>query len=141
MRGTAMADGDVATITGALARLSGVKKRFGETVALNGLDLEVRPGELLAVLGPNGAGKTTAIGLLLGLQSPDAGEVSLFGRSPHDLAARRGVGVMMQEVALPDALRVRDLINQARAYYPNPLSLAETVELAGVGKLIDRPSI
>jgi ABC-2 type transport system ATP-binding protein len=125
----------------ALARLAGVRKSYGATVALDGLDLEVRQGELLAVLGPNGAGKTTAIGLMLGLQTPDAGEVTLFGRSPHDLSARRGVGVMMQEVALPDALRVRDLINQARAYYPNSLSLAETVELAGVGKLVDRPYI
>jgi ABC-2 type transport system ATP-binding protein len=125
----------------ALARLAGVRKSYGATVALDGLNLEVRQGELLAVLGPNGAGKTTAIGLMLGLQTPDAGEVTLFGRSPHDLSARRGVGVMMQEVALPDALRVRDLINQARAYYPDPLSLAETVELAGVGKLVDRPYI
>jgi ABC-2 type transport system ATP-binding protein len=125
----------------ALATLSGVRKRYGATVALDGLDLQVRAGELLAVLGPNGAGKTTAIGLMLGLQAPDAGEVTLFGRSPHDLSARRGVGVMMQEVALPDALRVRDLINQARAYYPEPLTLAETVELAGVGKLLDRPYI
>jgi ABC-type branched-subunit amino acid transport system ATPase component len=53
-----------------LARLRGVKKRYGQTVALDGLDLEVRAGELLAVLGPNGAGKTTAIGLLLGCSGP-----------------------------------------------------------------------
>jgi ABC-2 type transport system ATP-binding protein len=95
----------------------------------------------LAVLGPNGAGKTTAIGLLLGLQQPDAGEVTLFGRSPHDLAARRGVGVMMQEVMLPDALRVRDLIDQTRAYYPEPLTLAQAVALAGIEKLVDRPYV
>jgi ABC-2 type transport system ATP-binding protein len=126
---------------GVLARLAGARKSYGAVTALDGLDLEIRRGELLAVLGPNGAGKTTAIALLLGLQRPDGGEVSLFGRSPHDLAARRGVGVMMQEVALPDALRVGDIINQTRAYYPAPLSLAETVELAGVGKLLDRPYV
>jgi ABC-2 type transport system ATP-binding protein len=123
----------------ALARLAGVQKRYGDTVALNGLDLEVRAGELLAVLGPNGAGKTTAIALMLGLQIPDAGEVTLFGRSPHDLAARRNVGVMMQEVALPDALTVRDLIGQTSAYYPAPLSLAETIALAGIEKIAVRP--
>ncbi|MGH6910732.1 MAG: ABC transporter ATP-binding protein [Phenylobacterium sp.] len=126
---------------GVLARLSGAKKRYSETVALDGLDLEVRQGELLALLGPNGAGKTTAIGLLLGLQQLDAGEVELFGRSPHDLTARRGVGVMMQEVALPDALQVRDLIGQASAYYPDPLSLEETLAQAGVEKLARRPYI
>jgi ABC-2 type transport system ATP-binding protein len=122
-----------------LARLAGARKRYGDTVALDGLDLEIRAGELLAVLGPNGAGKTTAIALLLGLQQLDAGEVALFGRSPHDLSARRGVGVMMQEVTLPDALRVRDLIDQTRAYYPEPLTLAETLATAGVEKLAERP--
>src|SRR6185503_2348972 len=121
------------TVTdGALASLSAVHKRYGDTVALTGLDLEVRPGELLSVLGPNGAGKSTAIALMLGLQAPDAGEARLFGRSPHDLAARRGVGVMMQEVALPDALRVRELVDMTRAYYPAPRTLAETIALAGV---------
>src|SRR5690242_2850310 len=55
-----------------LASLSGVRKRFGATVALDGLDLQVRAGELLSVLGPNGAGQTTAIGILLGLQQADA---------------------------------------------------------------------
>jgi ABC-2 type transport system ATP-binding protein len=124
-----------------LASLTGAKKRFGATVALDGLDLEVRSGELLALLGPNGAGKTTAIGILLGLQQADAGEARLFGRSPHDLAARRGVGLMMQEVQLPDALRVGDLIRQVGAYYPDPLPFDEAVSLAGVEKLVARPYI
>jgi ABC-2 type transport system ATP-binding protein len=124
---------------GALARLSGVTKRFGEVQALDGLDLEVRPGELLSVLGPNGAGKTTAIALMLGLQLPDAGEAQLFGRSPQDLSARRGIGVMMQEVMLPDALRVSELIAMTQAYYPAPLSLSEAIALAGVEKIANRP--
>jgi len=124
-----------------LARLSGVQKRYGETIALAGLDIEVRAGELLAVLGPNGAGKTTAIALMLGLQRPDAGEVQLFGRSPYELSARRGVGVMMQEVMLPDALKVRELIAMTSAYYPDPLPLAETVALSGVAKIADRPYV
>jgi ABC-2 type transport system ATP-binding protein len=130
---------DGGQISEALARLRGVKKRYGDTVALDGLDLEARPGELLSVLGPNGAGKTTAIALMLGLQIPDAGEVALFGRSPHDLTARRNVGIMMQEVALPDALTVRDLIGQTCAYYPAPLTLAEAIALAGVEKIAQRP--
>ena len=65
-----------------LAELKGVRKRFGSLVALDGLDLEVRQGELLAVLGPNGAGKTTAISLMLGLRRPDSGTARLFGQSP-----------------------------------------------------------
>ena len=60
-------------------------KRYGKTVALAGLDLDVRRGELLAVLGPNGAGKSTAISLWLGLLEPDQGTAQLLG----SLAARR----------------------------------------------------
>src|SRR6185295_12671667 len=93
-----------------LAELSGVSKRFGKIVALAGLDLQVRPGELLAVLGPNGAGKTTAISILLGLLQPDSGSATLFGQSPLEVEPRRQVGVMMQEVTLPPELRVREQI-------------------------------
>ena len=83
-----------------LATLAGVHKRYGTTVALAGLDLDVRPGELLALLGPNGAGKSTAISLWLGLLEPDSGTVRLLGGSPLDVETRRHVGVMMQEVGL-----------------------------------------
>ena len=80
------------------------RKRYGATVALDGVNLSVRPGELLAVLGPNGAGKSTAISLMLGLLDPDEGSAKLFGRSPHEVETRYGVGVMMQEVALAPEL-------------------------------------
>ena len=62
-----------------LASLSGVTHRYGSVLALDGLDLEVRPGEVLAVLGPNGAGKTTAISLPLGTLPVQSGAVRVFG--------------------------------------------------------------
>ena len=122
-----------------LARLGGVHKRYGRTLALDGIDLELRAGELLALLGPNGAGKTTAIGLLLGLLRADAGRVELFGRDPQQLAARRQVGVMLQSAALPPSLRVGELIRLTSSYYPAPRPLVEGAELAGVGDLLKRP--
>jgi len=73
------------------AELSGVRKRFGKTVALDGLDLQVRPSELFSVLGPNGAGKSTAISLLLGLLKPDTGAARLFGLSPFRIEPRRQI--------------------------------------------------
>ena len=84
-----------------LASLSGVRKRFGKVQALDGFDLAVKRGELLAVLGPNGAGKSTAISILLGLQTADEGSAELFGHAPQEIDGRRRIGVMMQEVALP----------------------------------------
>jgi ABC-type multidrug transport system ATPase subunit len=112
-----------------LAELVGARKVYGKIPALDGVDLEVRRGELLALLGPNGAGTSTAISLWLGLLQADAGEVRLMGRSPLDVASRREVGVMMQEVALEPLLRVRELVDLAASYYPNPLSVDETLAL------------
>jgi ABC-2 type transport system ATP-binding protein len=123
----------------AVARLDHVVKRYGPLVALDGADLVVRRGELLALLGPNGAGKTTAIGLLLGLIRADAGTVELFGQDPQQIEARRRIGVMLQDAALPPTLRVGELLRLTASYYPTPRTLAETAELAGVGDLLKRP--
>jgi ABC-type multidrug transport system ATPase subunit len=122
-----------------LATLSNVFKRYDKTVALDGLSLDIRKGELLAVLGPNGAGKSTAISLLLGLQEPDAGSVHLFGFPPARLEGRQQVGIMMQEVTLAPEMRVRELIDLTATYYPAPLTVQETLELTHTASLADRP--
>lgn len=121
-----------------VARLQGVRRRYGAVQALDGLDLALAPGQLLALLGPNGAGKTTAIQLLLGLQAPDAGQVELFGRSPRDVAARRGMGVMLQSAGIAENLRVDELLALTRSYYPQPRSVADCVAMAGLQGLLDR---
>ena len=123
----------------AMARLQGVRKRYGALQALDGVDLVLRGGELLALLGPNGAGKTTAIGLLLGLLRADAGQATLFGGDPQDIRLRRHVGVMLQDADLPPTLRVGELIRQAASYYPAPRSVADAAAIAGVEDLLGRP--
>ena len=129
----------MANATSTLARLHGAVKSYGALRALDGIDLELRGGELLALLGPNGAGKTTAIGLLLGLIRADAGVAELFGMDPQRIEARRNIGVMLQDAALPPTLRVGELIRLAASYYPTPRSVAESAELAGVADLLQRP--
>ena len=121
-----------------LASLHGVHKHYGAVRALDGVDLELRAGQVLALLGPNGAGKTTAISLLLGLLRADSGRVQLFGQDPQQLPARRGIGVMLQNAALPETLNVAELIRLSASYYPVPRSLAETAALAGVEDLLKR---
>ena len=121
-----------------LARLHQAHKRYGSTVALDGLDLELHAGQVLALLGRNGAGKTTAVGLLLGLQQPDAGRVELFGLPPQSLDARRRTGVMLQTAGIPDALKVGELVALTRSYYPDPLGVDECLALAGLEELRGR---
>jgi ABC-2 type transport system ATP-binding protein len=120
------------------ARLESIRKCYGGVQALVGIDLELRPGRLLALLGPNGAGKTTAINLLLGLQAADSGAVELFGRDPRDIAARRQVGVMLQSAEVQDTLKVCELLELTRSYYPAPRSVADCVAMAGLDGLMER---
>lgn len=124
---------------GPVAQLRGITKKYGAVTALNSIDIEVRRGELLAVLGPNGAGKSTAISLWLGLIEPDAGTVTLLGGEPQDIAHRRGLGVMMQDVELPKELKVRELVRLAASYYDDPMSVEDTLRRAGIEQLANRP--
>jgi ABC-2 type transport system ATP-binding protein len=121
-----------------LASLRGVRKQYGKVVALDGVDLAIAPGQVLALLGANGAGKTTAIALLLGLVRPDAGRALLFGQSPQQLAARRNIGVMLQSAGIADNSKVRELLELTRSYYPNPRGIDECVALAGLDGLLGR---
>jgi ABC-type multidrug transport system ATPase subunit/peptidoglycan/LPS O-acetylase OafA/YrhL len=125
-------------MSGAVARLHGITKKFGTHTALSQVDIELRRGELLAVLGPNGAGKTTAISLWLGLHEADSGEVTLLGGSPLEIDRRRGLGVMMQDVDMYKELRVRELVALASSYYAHPMEVEETLRRAGILEFADK---
>lgn len=130
---------DLQNTTMTLARLENVSKRYGNVTALNGLNLSVNAGEILALLGPNGAGKTTAVSLLLNLIEADSGKVSLFNQDPQALAARQRIGVMLQSAELPETLRVSELIQLTQSYYPYPRDLKELAEMAAITDLLQRP--
>jgi ABC-2 type transport system ATP-binding protein len=121
-----------------VARLEGVAKRYGKVCALDGVDLQLHSGQLLALLGPNGAGKSTAVGLLLGMDDADAGSAQLFGLPPRSLAARGEVGVMLQSAGIPETLKVSELLDLTRSYYAQPISVADCVALAGLDGLLGR---
>ncbi len=90
----------------------GLKKRYGDVVAVDGLDLEVFVGECFGLLGPNGAGKTTTVEILEGLLKPDAGEVEILGMrwGADDRAIRQRLGVQLQETQLAEKLTVEETL-------------------------------
>ncbi|WP_437924193.1 ABC transporter ATP-binding protein [Sorangium sp. So ce291] len=107
----------------------GLVKRYGDVVAVNGLDLEVRRGECFGLLGPNGAGKTTTVEILEGLTRPDAGEVEVLGERwvGDGIALRARLGIQLQETRFPDKLRVGEVIALFRSFYPRGLDPAEAL--------------
>ncbi len=114
--------------------VSGLRKRYGDLVALDGLDLEVRRGELLALLGPNGAGKTTTVEILEGYRRADAGTVRVLGLDPqHDGAALRArVGIMLQQGGITPQGRPGELIRLHARLFANPADPDGLLELLGL---------
>ncbi|MFL6247028.1 MAG: ABC transporter ATP-binding protein [Thermoanaerobaculia bacterium] len=120
------------------AQFTQVTKHYGPVEALRGLDLTIRPGELVALLGANGAGKTTAVRTLLGLSKPTSGEVRVFGGDPRDAHNRARTGALLQVARVPETLRVREHIHLFSSYYPNPRPLDDVIEAAGLQGLEKR---
>ena len=93
-----------------------ITRRFGPLLALDGVDFDARPGEIVALLGENGAGKTTLMNILAGRLRPDAGSIELFGRALRPgLARRRAGGRRRRGASEPDAVRADDVGGKSRA--------------------------
>jgi len=120
-------------------RCRGLVKRYGDVVAVAGLDLEVVRGECFGMLGPNGAGKTTAVEIFEGLRPPDAGDVEVLGDHwrGDGLALRRRLGVQLQETKFPDKLRVREVLSLFRSFYPRGMAIEEALALVALEEKAD----
>ena len=124
--------------TAAGIRLTGLTKTFGAVRAVDGVDLVVAPGETVALLGPNGAGKSTTIDLMLGLNTPDSGEVRVFGMAPAEAVKVGAIGAMLQTGQLIRDLKVRELLEMMSSLYPNPASIDGVVEITGIEGIVGR---
>lgn len=99
--------------TRAVLTAEGLRYRYGETLALDGVDLRVGPGECVALLGPNGAGKSTLVAITVGLLAPQHGTVRILGGDPRRAATRRQLGVALQTLGFPNTLTVNELVTGA----------------------------
>jgi ABC-2 type transport system ATP-binding protein len=118
--------------------LTGLRKRFGDVTAVDGIDLTIRPGEVVALLGPNGAGKTTTVDLALGLSRPTGGTAALFGGDPRTAVVDGKVGAMLQGGALLPDLRVRDAVALIASAHRSPMPVEEAMKRARVSEIADR---
>jgi ABC-2 type transport system ATP-binding protein len=124
--------------SGAAIHATGLSKRYGDVVAVNGIDLAIAPGEVVALLGPNGAGKSTAVDMILGLSKPDAGSVTVFGRAPHDAISQGVIGAMLQEGSLLEDATVGETVGMIAALHRHPLKVSDALGRAGVAELAGR---
>src|SRR3954464_9893041 len=112
----------------------GLVKRYGDRTAVDGLDLDIRRGEIFALLGPNGAGKTTTVEVLEGFRDRDGGEVRVLGVDPATGGRRwkAGLGIVLQSGAGESQLTCRELLRAQASYYPDPRDADEVLELVGL---------
>ncbi|MBO0830322.1 MAG: ABC transporter ATP-binding protein [Streptosporangiales bacterium] len=129
---------DTAAATGAAVLLSGLRKRYGPTTAVDGVDLAIAPGEVVALLGPNGAGKSTTIDMMLGLTKPDAGSARVFGLGPQDAIRAGHVGAMLQIGQLLPDITVREVVALVASLHRHPLTVTEALQRAGIADLARR---
>ena len=110
--------------------IRGLVKRYGEFVAVDGLDLDIRRGEIFALLGPNGAGKTTTVEICEGYRTRDAGEVRVLGEDPADGARRwkAQLGIVLQSGAGDSQLTCRELLQAQASYYADPRDPDEVLD-------------
>lgn len=115
-------------------RASGLHKHYGSLRAVDGLDLEIAPGEVFALLGPNGAGKSTTVEILEGFRRRTAGEVEVLGHDPArpTRAWRERLGIMLQSTSATSLLTAREAVYATSRLYPNPRDVDETLEAVGL---------
>jgi ABC-2 type transport system ATP-binding protein len=112
----------------------GLVKRYGDVVAVAGLDLDVHRGECFGMLGPNGAGKTTTVEIFEGLRVPDAGKVEILGDCwrGNGVPLRARLGIQLQETKFPEKLRVAEVVTLFRSFYPRGLDVPDVLALVGL---------
>ena len=119
----------------AIIEVTDLVKRYGDTVAVDGVSFTVDEGEIFGILGPNGAGKTTTVECVVGLRAADSGTITVDGLDPRRDrdGVRRRVGVQSQESELPERMKVREALDLYSSFYSDPADWRQLMERLGLG--------
>jgi len=119
--------------------VTNLKKRYGDTEAVRGIDFTIEQGEVFALLGPNGAGKTTTVEILEGYRPRSSGEVEVLGYDPAVNARefKERIGIVLQESSVERELSVREAIDTYGKIYPNRLVTSDLIDIVGLGAKAD----
>ena len=121
---------------GAAVEVRHLRKTYRATVAVDDVSFSVREGEIFGILGPNGAGKTTTVECVIGLRSPDLGDIRVMGLDPQ--ADREElhviVGAQLQASALPGQLKVGEILDLYHSFYPGAADLGEIMDSLGLAE-------
>ena len=115
-----------------------VRKTYGKVRAVDGLTMELRPGETVAFLGPNGAGKSTSLDMLLNLRKPTRGRIAMFGSDPYHAIKNGRVGAMLQSGGLMPEVTVRELVTLVTSFHPRPEPVEQTLRRAGIAEFANQ---
>lgn len=115
-------------------RATDVTKHYGDLTAVDGVSLEVRPGEIFGIIGPNGAGKTTFMECLEGLRRPTSGTIDVLGEDPSHPTKRwrERIGVQLQTAALPPKITVNEAMALFASLYSDPADTGQLLDELGI---------
>src|SRR6516165_4696594 len=124
--------------TGPVVSFDNVSKHYGSLKAVDGLSLDLYPGETVALLGPNGAGKSTSLDMLLALRKPTSGKIRMFGADPYHAVKTGRVGAMLQSGGLMPEVTVRELVTLVAGLHPRPVPPETILKRAGITEIAEQ---
>lgn len=107
-----------------------LRKTYGRTTAVNNISFNVQEGEIFCIVGPNGAGKSTTVESIMGLRQPDSGSIRVLGLNPQkeEQALRQRIGIQLQQAALPERIKVWEVLDLYSAFYEKTVSWEKLLE-------------
>ncbi|MGW1889197.1 ABC transporter ATP-binding protein [Streptomyces sp. NPDC002004] len=126
-------------MTETAVRVRGLRKAYKDHVAVDGLDLDIRRGEIFGILGPNGAGKSTTVEILEGHRGRDGGDVEVLGEDPGRASRqwKSRIGIVWQNEVVPGELTVAETVRHYARYFPDPHDPEEIIRLVGLTEKAD----